>query len=200
MPVVKVYSTSSPSLTVPLNSASRTIFRFYMFDNNGNNVPITGLVSAQIIISPDNQDIIILDLSRQQNGDFIFFLTPGQLSLDIGQYSYSLFLDSDYVPYVSGILSVGLTIQQDQFVEVWNASRNAVLINGNQYENPQYVDSDTSIFTVETVDGVATIKMNLASPTIDEVYEQIKNILKVGYGLSLAFDDDNKTATIEVYP
>lgn len=202
MPVVEVYSTSTPSLSIPLNTASRTIFRFYSIDPNNNNQqigPNLGVDSAQIIISPPDQTPITIDLTRQANGDFIFFLTANQLALDVGQYPYALFLDSDNVPFVSGTLSVGLTIQQDQFIEVWNASRNAILVNGNQYENPAFEDSETATLDVTTDgDGVATITVNLAAITQSQIYAAVKEILQGYNGINIVPDDGSETLTIEV--
>lgn len=178
MPILKIYNTA-PNITLPINYPSRTVFRFYSANPDDNNDQINinlGIDSAVLVIEVPDEDPIELDLTRKVNGDFILYLSPNQLSLVVGIYEYSIYLDGDYVPFVTGQLAMGNIMLDQQFIGILNASRNSIKVNEDILENPQFADSQTVTFSVETVDGVATVKATVESssdlnPWTDQEYD-----------------------------
>lgn len=199
MPVVKLYQNSMPSLSLSTINNSRYVFRFYTVDQNGNNqqlIPNLGVTSAQIII--DSTDPIIDDLDRQANGDFVWFVPAGAFDLAVGIYTYGIYIDGDTVPYLSGQLAVGVSLQQDQAIGILDASRNAVLVNNTIYENPAFADTTTALFSIVTVDGIDTIGVNVLPSAPAQVYNAVKQILQEGANVVITPDDDESTLTISV--
>ncbi len=178
MPILKIFETA-PNITLPINYPSRTVFRFYSANPDDNNDQINinlGIDSAILVIEVPDEDPIELDLIRKVNGDFVLYLAPNQLSLLTDLYNYSIYLDDDYVPFVTGQLAMGNIMIDQQFIGILNASRNSIKVNDDILENPQFADSETVTFSVETLDGVATIKAAVEStselnPWTDQAYE-----------------------------
>ena len=166
MPVLKVYPTSSPNVTIPVNQPSRTIFRFYASTPTGDNSQIgsnLGVDSAIFVIYPPNNGTPVeIPLIRQANADFILYIQPPFLSLGIGVYPYALFVDDDYVPFASAEVGIGFTRQADQIIAVLDASRNAIKVNTTILENPQFANSESIAWTIDTdpLTGVSTIYAN----------------------------------------
>lgn len=165
MPVVNIYQTQAPNLYLPIDQPSRTVFQFFNQTPTGDSQQIAanlGVASAQLVIYVDAYTTVPFSLQGQANGDFIFYVNPIFLSLAAGIYQYAIFLDNDYVPFVSASIGVGYSRQQDNVIAVMDASRNAIKINNSILENPQFADntSVTWIVTTDPVSGVATISAN----------------------------------------
>lgn len=171
MPVVKVYNAAAPAISVSQNGATRIEFRFLAIDAQGNVGPIggnLGVGSADIVITPSGLDPIDMSLQRKANGDFVFFVNPNQLALDLGSYPYFIFLNGDRSAYVEGRLDIGLIGEDQYIVEVWNASRNTVLVDGAQIEDPAFASSDSIAMDVsKNPQGVTVIRMLLKTPITD---------------------------------
>lgn len=162
MPLVQIFQNSSLNISLPINLASRTVFRFYSADNNGNQTPLTGFTSAVFTIYPLNQPIVEIPMQIQANGDVVMSLNPNFWAFGTSVNDCAIFLDNDYVPFVSGTVAFGIVMTPNQAFAIMNASRNAALINNVQYENPAYVDSATAQFTVtvDSITGVATVEVS----------------------------------------